>query len=470
MAKRSRLLIYWEPYTISAEVYNDLSELIQSNSVLIVEGKTPQMVFEEVLKPLNTKGISESSLLIRQTNVKLSQFTIPLLKHKEKLAFLEQKIKREWEEEDSQFYWGHSKLRSETKSKESIQTFTLPRPFIDEFIRISKQIGALPLRAFTSHSLAINHTISKNNQNDNSIFLYDDESSIILVMIEKNQPVLIREMPFSSFLDKEEEFQRLSKEIQRTWLYAKQQYKFFPTKLEICGSDLYSHKDALTGLIDEVVVEEVEQQDWRHSLLNSAVIESSNLIPRRIQLIQRTIRIAHIWAIMMIVLLSIIFFWEIYNRGELSALKEKIAAENILEKNLNFEKEIAAKTILKDSIQSLLDQESLVQTQSNSPIPAWVLMYLSENIPNNLVLNNVKIERTKLPNVWNLTLRGFSPRNPIEAAEVLRSFDNQTQDDFGKLNLKIDWKVSWLKNLKSGRALDVDDLVKPFILEGVLQE
>lgn len=469
MAKGSKLIVYWEPFALSFEVYDEQGDLVQEASSLIVEDKPTPQLFEEVKSQLLLKGIAETSLLIRQPTLKLSQFTSPKLKPKELRDFLKAKIKREWDDL-SDFYWSYIPLKSESNHKESLQTFTLGKEFIDEFINFSKTINALPLRAFSTQSLAVYSGILSSNPKDNNIVLFDDENSIILVMISEGRPVLIREMPFSNFMDKEEEFQRLSKEIQRTWLYAKQQYKFFPNQMIFCGEDLYASRDILGGLIDEVTFFNETKQDWKQQLFQSSVIDTANLIPPKIQKVQRTLRLAQVISLTSIFLIALVLMWSVYHRGLLIDLESKIKQERIVENTKKMQTEIAAKQAIKDTISFLHQQHAMVNDKTNSPIPAWMMMYLSENIPDNLVIKNLKVIRDSLPNIWHLKIYGMAPRDPIQSAAILKAFDEQTQGDFGRLNLQINWKVSWLRNIKSGFSQDPNDLIKPFRLEGTLYE
>lgn len=469
MAKKSRALIYWEPFALSIEIYDDQGALSQEASTLIVEGKSTAQLFDEVTQGLHLKGVAETSLLIRQPSVKLTQFSTPQLSIKERREFLNAKIKREWDDLND-FYWSYVPLKQEKPSKESNQTFTIGKDFIDEFIRFSKSINALPLRAFTTQSLAIYSGVLNSNPKDKNIVLFDDENSIILVMISEGRPVLIREMPFSNFMEKAEEFKRLSKEIQRTWLYAKQQYKFFPNQMIFCGEDLYESKHILGELVDEVTLEKDTKQDWKQQLFQSSVIDPANLIPIKIQKVQRTLRLAQIFSISLLTLVTLAMMWSIYHRGILSGLNEKIKRENIKTEITEFQQAVKVKQAKKDTISQLHEQHQMVKEHTNSPIPAWLIMYLSENIPDNLVIKDLKVIRDSLPNVWQVKIYGMAPRDPIQSAELLKSFNDQTQSDFGRLNLKINWKVSWLKNIKTGLSQDPDDLIKPFRLEGTLFE
>lgn len=469
MSKRSKLLFYWEPYSLSVEQYDDNRKIIKSASTLLTEEKTPTMAFEELNSYLDGGVIEETSLLIRQTTVMLQQYTIPHLKGKEKNNYLEAKVRKDWEGSDP-FYWSHVNLKSEANAKDSTQTFAMSRHFIDAFIKYSKQINALPLKAFTTQALAVNRSSLISQSTDKSILLFDDENSILLIMVDDNKPVLLREMSISAIMDRADEFDRLSKEIQRTWLYAKQQYKFFPTKLILSGSELYSHRQTLSSLIDEVIVEEDIVQDWKESLFESPIIHPANLIPQSIQKIKQTLHFLHIWTGLAIFFLSASIIWNLFNLGELSSLNDKIKSEHILGEISEFEEGIKRKQIRKDSLRSLRNQIQLIEKYSNRPVPAFLLMYMSENIPDDIVLTQLKVSRDTFPNKWNVSLYGNSPRNPIQAAELLKGFSSQTTSDLQRLNLSLDWKKPWLENLRRGQTLDKDVINKPFRLEGVLFE
>lgn len=469
MKKQQLLLVYWEPFALSAEVFDENGTIVQTNSVLISSEKKAPELFEELYQHLKLKEVIESSLLIRHTNLKLNQFTLPFLTPKEKRNFIKGHVKKEWnssKEYHSSFY---NLILPEGK-KDSVFTFTLDSLYIDEFIRLSRKNNILPLKAIPTHALALFNSSVKTSPGEDNILIYDDDDALLVVLASNGKPVIIREMPYTSFLDRKEEFDRLSREIQRTWLYGKQQFKFSPKQIVFCGEELYENRDILCSLLDELSYKLDSKQNWVQDLQLSSVSESYNLIPIRIQQIQSTLRKALFTFIVSSLCFISMLIWNLYLHSVDFALADKIKVEKIVEKSTEILTKISNKQVVLESINKSKDQQTLVKTYSNQPIPAWLMIYFSEHIPDNLVLTDTKVIRDSLPGVWHIDIFGKSPRDPIEAAKLLAEFENNATEDFGRLNLKIAWKVSWLENLKFGHNSDLNSVNKPFHLSGVLQE
>jgi hypothetical protein len=256
---------------------------------------------------------------------------------------------------------------------------------------------------------------------------------------------------------------RIGREIERSILFAKQQFGQVAEAVVFIGDydDAFAAK--MTDMID-TPLDIGNHRTYEHYWLTEARmvrrIHPSNLIPASVR------REAARHTITRIVIGMVFFFW----LGAFAAAggveyaihqsRSMMTDDHGATARLRQEKERWAATYAE-----LERRKAAIDTieQGAPPIPGWFVGYLGQATPEGLQLTKVTV--AKNDGGWQVVLNGVSRLTQDKAAEALALFEKNLVDGPYRLAVARGWREEWLKELSRGSAARPDNR-SAFVLEG----
>lgn len=282
---------------------------------------------------------------------------------------------------------------------------------------------------------------------------------------------LVRELSFG--LTDSDSLDRLSKELNRSILFAKQQFGIAVSGLWIAVSSDENTQPVLARSISDATVAKLPTSDppafWLQQLVGLNPDIHDNMVPRPMRRLNERRR--HLEAAFSVaVAIHVVFVLVLLGLKLIGDRSHASVQGSHLDRRM--EELRAEKTELESrnlEIALLRDQTRAISSFSWDAKPGWLFGWIAAHIPNDLRLTSASIERPIDSSTWKVRLHGVAPREATIASSALREFQTALQTGEPKLEISKPWHEQWRSNLQSGATWDLDSTGKPFLIEGSLR-
>lgn len=458
-----KLFIQFIHGKLSATVVTGASSREWESETFILE--SDQLFTEMCLIPqkLNFKG-EEASFCAATPAIDFIILKIQTLKHAELEKFLERKAHAA---KGATHIFGYTSVKIPDK-EDNIYLHLVPEIYRNVFLDFCKKYGYQPMFLMTLAAIAP-ALLSIEKENEIEMVVAAAGESTIIVVGKKNHPLLIREVPYSWYDKDSGNLERLGREIQRTVLFSKQQYNLKVQEISFVGqnSELASN---LTGDIEEVKKTVInENVNWCKLTLSMSPYRTDNLLPRKILGLNKKRKLSLYVALTAILMLLFSLVFEIlYHKMKYDT--EKTIRESGIETSID-SLQIVKQDLEKKKSELIIKKirNDFMQKQNNDPIPAWFANVVADNIPQEMNLSRMMITKDSTVGNWYVQIEGFTPRNPIRAAQLLDTFQNRLQQAPSFFLPELPWKMQWINNLQQGSTLETTVKGKVFRIHGRLK-
>ncbi|MEK7393766.1 MAG: hypothetical protein AAB214_14500, partial [Fibrobacterota bacterium] len=266
---------------------------------------------------------------------------------------------------------------------------------------------------------------------------------------------------------------RLSKELNRSILFAKQQFGIAVSGLWIAVSSDENTQPVLARSISDATVAKLPTSDppafWLQQLVGLNPDIHDNMVPRPMRRLNERRR--HLEAAFSVaVAIHVVFVLVLLGLKLIGDRSHASVQGSHLDRRM--EELRAEKTELESrnlEIALLRDQTRAISSFSWDAKPGWLFGWIAAHIPNDLRLTSASIERPIDSSTWKVRLHGVAPREATIASSALREFQTALQTGEPKLEISKPWHEQWRSNLQSGATWDLDSTGKPFLIEGSLR-
>lgn len=296
-------------------------------------------------------------------------------------------------------------------------------------------------------------------------------ATTIVVADPDGRMALVRELSFG--LAEPDAADRFSKELNRSILFAKQQFGISVTGVWISGVSLQDAPIHLSKSVADVPISPLPVADppafWLRPLVGLDPDIHDNMVPRPMRRLNERRR--HLETIFVVVLAVHLFL--LATILGLKALgddtRSSISDANVPGSMASLREEKATLEQRLWQITEFETQASGIAVGSWDPKPGWLLGWVGANLPDPLRLNALVVDRPEDSVSWNVRLQGISPREAVAASRSLRDFQQRLEQGAPKLSISRSWEEQWHSNLRTGATWDNDTLGKPFVIEGTLR-
>ena len=296
-------------------------------------------------------------------------------------------------------------------------------------------------------------------------------ATTLVVANSAGRLALVRELSFG--LAEPDSGERLARELNRSILFAKQQFGIAISGIWISGSSGEGSSALPTNSVADVPVFPLPSPDpaafWLHPLVGLDPDIHDNMVPRPLRHLNQRRR--HLEATLAIVvgihlfLASMIATLGVVGTSARDGLDKAHVADRIT--SLREEKnELEARGA---RIRAFEDQAAGLASATFDPKPGWFLAWLGQNLPNELRLSEALAERSADSSHWNVRLQGSAPREASRSAAALDRFQKSLEAGGTGFSSTRPWQEQWMANLRTGATWDNDTLGKPFVIEGRLR-
>lgn len=296
-------------------------------------------------------------------------------------------------------------------------------------------------------------------------------ATTIVVADTEGRMALVRELSFG--LAEPDAADRFSKELNRSILFAKQQFGITVSGVWISGVSLQDAPTLLSKSVAEVAISPLPVADppafWLRPLVGLDPDIHDNMVPRSMRRLNERRR--HLETIFVVVLavhlflLAAILGLKALGDDIRSSVSDVHVAETMA--SLREEKDTLELRLVR--IAELRTQASGIAAGSWDPKPGWFLGWIGANLPDELRLNALVVDRPEDSTTWEVRLQGTAPREAVAASKALREFQKRLEHGAPRLDVSRPWEDQWHSNLRTGATWDNDTLGKPFVIEGVLR-
>ncbi len=296
-------------------------------------------------------------------------------------------------------------------------------------------------------------------------------ATTIVVANPEGSMALVRELSFG--LAESDASDRFSKELNRSILFAKQQFGITISGVWISGVSLQDTPTLLSKSVADVPISPLPVADppafWLRPLVGLDPDIHDNMVPRPMRRLNERRR--HLETIFVVVLAVHLFlFATILGLKALGDdTRSTVSGAHVAENMVSLREE-------KDTLDLRLARIAEFRTQAHGiesgrwdPKPGWLLGWVGANIPDELRLDAMVVDRPEDSVSWQVRLQGTSPREAVAASKALREFQKRLEHGAPRLAVSRSWEEQWHSNLRTGATWDNDTLGKPFVIEGVLR-
>lgn len=282
---------------------------------------------------------------------------------------------------------------------------------------------------------------------------------------------LVRELSFG--LTDSDSADRLSKELNRSILFAKQQFGITVSGVWISGMSLQEAPLSLARSVSDAPVSPLPTPDpaafWLQPLTRLDPDSHDNMVPRpmrRLNERRRHLELVMAFAIGLHALVAVAIFGL---RIAAEQTQKSVDRAHLEERSIALRREKTELESRAGAIAELEMQAVGVKAASWDPKPGWLLGWIATRIPDDLRLASAKITRSIDSGNWQVQLTGTAPREPVRAARALREFQDSLQKGAPRLAISKPWESQWETNLRVGATWEADSLGKPFTIEGAIR-
>jgi hypothetical protein len=457
---KEKLAIQYIHGKLSAEIIGGSEQRTWNSNEIIMESDVFYNELESIPEKLNFKG-ENVSMVIVAPSIDYLVIKTPPMKQKDLHLFLNRKAHST---KGDAHAWCYTSLQIPNK-EDNIYLHLVPEEYRAVFLKFCNNrkyqpVYLVPLAAVTPLLLESNHS-----DNLEMVAAAAGESTF-LVIGKKNAPYLIREVPYNWLVEEQATLDRLSREIQRTVLFTRQQYNKQITTIRFIGSQSEKAK-ALAGTISGTeIFSDDNNIHWALLPYLQSPTKPDNLIPKDILGYNKRKRMTFAFIIMIFLFfmfsISLEIFYQFTNHKIVNAINKSNVRDDISQLlNQKMELDIKRSEILTNNGLS----ESIVR-QKFDPVTGWFAGYATDCLPDSLYLSRFLINRDSIESCWNFEIEGYAPRNSISAARLLNEFQSKLTNAPSYSIITIPWKMQWIENLQRGGTLDSERKGKIFRISG----
>ncbi|MCP4265303.1 MAG: hypothetical protein GY777_06970 [Candidatus Brocadiaceae bacterium] len=404
-----------------------------------------------------------ASIILDHDQLRHKAIDIPPMNSKDTHDYIARKVDQ-IKEFDGEAAFSYKK--TSRKNKEHVSINYIPLSFIDELKQACADAGVflmliIPFLRVREHQFR-ELSIGKDEVAAIVVSMYDKVS----LLIGKNDGSIFSDRHLKVDLDNFEDIERVSKEIQRSILYSKQQFGERVVQVvlsEHFGENVYQCFTKNLDIPIGWLPPKPSRFYWNHELLNISFNDEGNLLFRKYRdeiIIKRFTKVA-------VTLAIALWFVSIFTL---------VVIECLLYKEKKMLADIRPQTIeLRNTRDILLDRKTKInrfryaartlEEERVPPVPGWFLGYLCNEVPNGLILTKAHISHKD--HTWDVTIDGFSNNGNRAMMQKLKDLRNNFQNGPFKMVDNKDWYEDWLKLLKVGSVNDRG--VSRFSINGVIR-
>ena len=275
---------------------------------------------------------------------------------------------------------------------------------------------------------------------------------------------------FERFLNYEpsrpEDFERTGRELNRSILFAKQQFGVAAASVHFIGDFPDEFVQAIVGQVDLPLNRAEPEAGPAHIVADGLRIPArdvSNLVPHDVQTKPRRDMLVKISAVMIAILwlssvaVGAFLEWAIQSkRGDLANAQDRF---NVVAKDHDvWESKAIRFALIKTSIANF-------RKERKPPVPGWLLSWLGEATPDGLILKKVSAQREGAG--WAIRIEGISEKEHSQAAEDLKLFEAALTAPPYYMTVTSGWREKWLDELMKGAA--AENSKSEFIIAGMVK-
>lgn len=343
----------------------------------------------------------------------------------------------------------------------------IPKWFMDGMVAVCEELELNPVMLVPASTVLASRLRSLSLEKDEIVALVGQAANKLELVIGMGDGSILFDRHMGYDIGDEGRVERLAREARRSTLFSKQQFGVAVSRVIMIGR----YEPGLTERIREIIevpVKQLEDEDvslfWvRETMTLSPAIESNLISP---QIRKKPLRrlFVKITVAMLLVLwvgaalgVGLIEFYVAVNRSSVERFSGKIASlqaerDKWAQRNERLAQWNTALTVLKEG--------------RLPPVPAWLLGYLGESLPDGLILTAVDIRKDEFG--WLVTLEGKPLGGPTDAAQSLKVFERRLTDGPYRMTVTADWRGKWVEQLKSG-AMGIEPGKGSFRIEGRIQ-
>ncbi|GAX62691.1 transcriptional regulator [Candidatus Scalindua japonica] len=417
---------------------------------------------KEAVNSTGSKGCF-ANIILDHDQLRHKAIDIPPMNSKDTHDYIARKVDQ-IKEFDGEAAFSYKK--TSRKNKEHVSINFIPLSFIDDLKKACADAGVflmlvipfLRVREQQFRELSI----GKDEVAAIVVSMYDKVS----LLIGKNDGAIFSDRHLKVNLYNPDDVERVSKEVQRSILYNKQQ--FGERVVQVVLSEHFEKNvyQCFTKNLDIPIgwlPPKPSRFYWNHELLNISFNDEGNLLIRKYRdeiVIKRFTKAALVLAV---ILWSISFF-------------TLVTIEYLLYKERKLLADIMPQAIeLRNTRDKLLDRKAKInrfrhvvkklEEERTPPVPGWFLGYLCNEVPDELILTSTQILRKD--SVWEVVIDGFSNEGNRVMMNNLKEFCDNLQNGPFKMSDNKNWYKEWLKLLKIGSVSDSG--VSRFSIDGVIR-
>ncbi len=419
-------------------------------------------VLKEAVYLTGSKGCT-ASIILDHDQLRHKAIDIPPMNSRDTKDYIARKVDQ-IKEFDGEAAFSYKK--TSRKNKEHVSINYIPLSFIDELKQVCADAGVflmliIPFLRVREHQFR-ELSIGEDEVAAIVVNMYDKVS----LLIGKNDGSIFSDRHLKVNLDNFEDIERISKEVQRSILYNKQQ--FGERVVQVMLSEHFKDNvyQCFTKNLDIPIgwlPPKPSRFYWNHELLNVSFNDEGNLLLRKYRdeiIIKRFTKAAVTLAIAL---------WFV-------SISVFVVIECLLYKERKMLTDIRPQTIeLRNTRDTLLDSKAKInrfrhavntlEEERVPPVPGWFLGYLCSEVPNELVLTKAQISHKDY--TWEVIIDGFSNKGNRVMMNNLKELCDNLQNGPFKMRDNKNWYKDWLKLLKVGSVNDRG--VSRFSINGVIQ-
>jgi len=419
-------------------------------------------------------GFHGESVVIVIASSQLEHQTVkhPPMRERDLEAFLSRKV-RHAALEGSRQAWSWHQLHASSKAEHQVALHLLPLQLVHVFLdfcrvrnyQVDQVVPLASALGWSARDLPL-------EPGQWGLVAAEMGSATTLVIADQGGKLaLVRELSFG--LTDSDSIDRLSKELNRSILFAKQQFGIAVSGLWIAGSIDASTAPVLARAIPDAHFADLPTTDppafWLKQLVGLDPDIHDNMVPRSLRRLNERRR--HLEAAFSVaVAIHIAFVFLLLGLTLISNRSQASLRGSHLDRRMDaLHAEKAELESRYSEIAVLQEQSRTIATYDWKAKPGWLLGWIALNIPDELRLTVANIERPVDSSTWQVRLQGIAPRDAAVASNALRAFQDQLQHGDPKLEISRSWDDQWRSNLRSGATWDLDSSGKPFLIEGSLR-
>ncbi len=376
---------------------------------------------------------------------------IPPMSSRDLHAYVARKVDqiKEFEEEAAFSY-----VKESVKGKMFVSINYLPLSFVIDLKQICTDAGLFLMQITPFlRVIALQFRELTIGENDAAIIVAKMFDKISL-FIGKSKGSVFSHRGLKADMTKEEDIERIVKEIKRSVLYNKQQYgeRVVLVKLSEDFSEAVFHYLEEDLDIPVVWLPKTQRFFWNRELLHIPFKDGSNMLFKKFRYeitIRKFTRIAVIMVLatwIIPILSSVVIEYLLYKEREVVAIN-----------NLQTVKLLKSKELLlgrKAELEQLNLNAKILKEERMKPVPGWFLGYLCNEVPEGLILTKTQVLHNEHERTWEIIIEGYSAKGNKTMTKKLRALCNNLRNGPFHMRINKDWYEDWLTQLKKGVTSD----------------